>query len=331
MTQLEQPRMVTPEAVALEFTTANVGSRSLAFLIDIAIVGAVSLGGLLALGLGPNALPAWLVVPILIILLPGWYFGYFAACETLWNGRTVGKAALGLRVVTKEGGPVRFRHAAVRTVVGLVDFGIGAGFFAIVFILLTPDNQRLGDLLAGTLVLRERSGLPAPAPVSFGVPPGLEPYTATLDVSGLRIEEYQAVRTFLLRAPSLPLAPRTSLAMQLASPLVERLRPPPPPGVPPELFLNCVAAAYQRRQRPAGGPGPAGPTLPPAAWSPPTQPGGGRPGTPPPPPSWPPGPATNAVRPEAPAPGPGPAPAARAGGSGADDAAAVEDGFQPPE
>jgi uncharacterized RDD family membrane protein YckC len=357
--------MVTPEAVALDFTTANVGSRSLAFLIDIVIVGVVSLGGLLALGLGPNALPTWLVVPILIILLPGWYFGYFVACETLWSGRTVGKAALGLRVVTKEGGPVRFRHATLRTVVGLVDFGIGGGFFAIVFILFTPDNQRLGDLLAGTLVLRERSGLPAPAPVSFGVPPGLEPYTATLDVSGLRIEEYQAVRTFLLRAPSLPPAPRTSLATQLASPLVERLRPPPPPGVPPELFLNCVAAAYQRRQRPAvahsaaappppGGPGPAS-----AAWPPPAQPGGGWPGPPPPPPppSWPPGPATNPAQPaevpatspagpgrpaEPPVPGPGgpagpaglaepaSAAAARAEGPGADDAA-VEAGFQPPE
>jgi len=249
MAQVEQPRMVTPEAVALEFTTANVGSRILAFLIDIVIVGVVSLGGLLALGLTDATLPLWLVVPILIILVPGWYLGYFVACETLWRGRTVGKAALGLRVVTKEGGPVRFRHAAVRTAVGLVDFGVGTGFFAVVFILLTPDNQRLGDLLAGTLVLRERSGLPAPASVSFGVPPGLEPYAATLDVSGLRIEEYQAVRTFLLRAPSLPPAPRTSLAVQLASPLVERLRPPPPPGVPPELFLNCVAAAYQRRQR----------------------------------------------------------------------------------
>jgi uncharacterized RDD family membrane protein YckC len=311
--------MVTPEAVALEFTTANVGSRSLAFLIDIVIVGVVSLGGLLALGLGQNALPVWLVVPILIILLPGWYFGYFVACETLWNGRTVGKAALGLRVVTKEGGPVRFRHAAVRAVVGLVDFGIGAGFFAVVFILLTPDNQRLGDLLAGTLVLRERSGLPAPAPVSFGVPPGLEPYTATLDVSGLRIEEYQAVRTFLLRAPSLPPAPRTSLAMQLASPLVERLRPPPPPGVPPELFLNCVAAAYQRRQRPAvahpatpppppGGPGPAGPAPPPTAWPPPALPSGGWPGAPPA--AGPPGPAANPARlPEAAALVPGTSPA----------------------
>src|SRR6266540_2407161 len=127
MAQLEQPRMVTPEAVALEFTTANVGSRILAFVIDAAIVTVVSFLGILPLALTDATLPDWLVASILVILIPGWYFGYFTVSETLWRGRTVGKAALGLRVVTKEGGPVRFRHAAIRTLLGLVDFGIGSG------------------------------------------------------------------------------------------------------------------------------------------------------------------------------------------------------------
>jgi uncharacterized RDD family membrane protein YckC len=270
MAQLDQPRMVTPEAVALEFTTANVGSRILAFVIDAAIVGVVSFLGILPLALTGATLPEWLVASILVILIPGWYFGYFTVSETLWRGRTVGKATLGLRVVTKEGGPVRFRHAAVRTLLGLVDFGLGSGCFAILLILFTRDNQRLGDLLAGTLVLRERSGLPAPAPVSFDVPAGLEPFAVTLDVSGLSTGQYQAVRAFLLRMESLLPQPRASLALQLASPLAERLRPPPPAGVPPELYLRCVAAAYQRRQRPPSlGPEPAppgAPTAPPSVW-----------------------------------------------------------------
>jgi uncharacterized RDD family membrane protein YckC len=267
MAQVEQPRMVTPEAVALEFTTANVGSRILAFVIDAVIVGVVSFLGLLPLTLTNATLPEWLVVSILVILFPGWYFGYFTVSETLWRGRTVGKAALGLRVVTKEGGPVRFRHAAIRTILGLVDFGIGSGFFAILLILLTRDNQRLGDLVAGTLVLRERSGLPAPAPVSFGVPPGLEPYVATLDVSGLGTEQYQAVRTFLLRTRTLAPQARAGLAFQLASPLAQRLRPPPPQGVPPELYLLCVAVAYQRRQRPGTDAGAAVASSMRSAWS----------------------------------------------------------------
>jgi len=251
--QLEPARMVTPEAVALEFRTANLGSRILAYLIDMVVVVAGILAGLFAVALLGQAsdvvVPDWVALTIVLVLLPAWWLGYFIAFETLWRGRTLGKAALGLRVVTKEGAPVRFRHAAIRGLLGLVDFLVLGGFLAVVFILFTRDNQRLGDLVAGTLVLRERSALAAPAPVSFTPPPGLEHYTAPLDPSGVGNEEYQAVRTLLLRAPSLSPGPRSALALQLANPLAARLRPPPPAGISPELYLQCVAAAYQQRQR----------------------------------------------------------------------------------
>ena len=252
--------MVTPEAVALEFRTANLGSRILAYLIDMVVVVAGIVAALFAVALLGQAsdvvVPDWVALTIVLVLLPAWWLGYFIAFETLWRGRTLGKAALGLRVVTKEGAPVRFRHAAVRGLFGLVDFLILGGFFAVVFILFSRDNQRLGDMVAGTLVLRERSALAAPAPVSFAPPPGLEHYTATLDPSGVGTEEYQAVRTFLLRAASLPPGPRSALALQLANPLAARLRPPPPAGISPELYLHCVAAAYQQRQRLAAAPTP---------------------------------------------------------------------------
>jgi uncharacterized RDD family membrane protein YckC len=266
MGQPASARMVTPEAVALEFQTANVGSRILAYVIDMAIVIAGILAGVFAVALLGQAtdvvVPDWVAVAIVLVLLPAWWLGYFIAFETLWRGRTPGKAALGLRVVTTEGAPVRFRHAAIRALLGLVDFALASGFFAVIFILLTRDNQRLGDLVAGTLVLRERSGLAAPAPVSFAPPPGLEAYTATLDTSRLSIEEYQAVRTFLLRAASLPPGPRAALALQLANPLAARLRPPPPAGISPEQFLRCVGAAHQQRQRQAAwGPAPSHPAV----------------------------------------------------------------------
>lgn len=254
--------MVTPEAVALDFPTANVGSRLLAYLVDMLIVGSVMLAVVLMAVLSGTVLPRSLAIATAVIIIPVWYFGYFIGFEALRRGRTPGKAALGLRVVTREGGPVRLRHAAVRALLGLVDFGVSGGFFAVAFILLTRDNQRLGDLVAGTLVLRERSGLPAPAPASFAPPPGLESYTATLDVSGLRTEEYQAVRSFLLRARELRPQPRDALARQLADPLAARLRPPPPAGVSAETYLACVAAAAQQRQRLAaeqGRPQPAAP------------------------------------------------------------------------
>ncbi len=189
--------MVTPEAVALEFRTANLGSRILAYLIDMVVVVAGILAGLFAVALLGQAsdvvVPDWVALTIVLVLLPAWWLGYFIAFETLWRGRTLGKAALGLRVVTKEGAPVRFRHAAIRGLLGLVDFLVMGGFLAVVFILFSRDNQRLGDMVAGTLVLRERSALATPAPVSFAPPPGLEHYTATLDPSGVGTEEYQAV------------------------------------------------------------------------------------------------------------------------------------------
>jgi uncharacterized RDD family membrane protein YckC len=282
-------RMVTPEAVPLEFQTANVGSRILAYVIDMAVVVAGIFAGLFAVTLLGQAtdvvVPDWVAITIVLVLLPSWWLGYFIAFETLWRGRTLGKAALGLRVVTTEGAPVRFRHAAIRALLGIVDFAIASGFFAVMFILLTRDNQRLGDLVAGTLVLRERSGLAAPAPVSFAAPAGLESYTATLDTSRLTIEEYQAVRTYLLRAASLPPGPRAALALQLADPLVARVRPPPPAGITPEQFLHCVGAAHQQRQRQPVPvpwvPAPAAPA-PSPAWPGPPPPGQPVPPAPPP-------------------------------------------------
>jgi uncharacterized RDD family membrane protein YckC len=99
-------------------------------------------------------------------------WGYPTAMETLWRGRSLGKAALGLRVVTIEGAPVRFRHAAIRATLGVVDFLLTAGGAAVISVLLTPRSQRLGDLVAGTVVLRERTGLRPPVAVEFPVPGG---------------------------------------------------------------------------------------------------------------------------------------------------------------
>jgi uncharacterized RDD family membrane protein YckC len=330
MSQVESARMVTPEAVALEFRTANLGSRILAYLVDMVVVVAGILVGLFAVALLGEAsdvvVPDWVALTIVLVLLPAWWLGYFIAFETLWRGRTLGKAALGLRVVTKEGAPVRFRHAAIRGLLGLVDFFVFGGFIAVVFILFSRDNQRLGDMVAGTLVLRERSALAAPAPVDFAPPAGLEHYTATLDPSGIGTDEYQAVRTFLIRTASLPPGPRSALALQLASPLAARLRPPP---ISPEQYLACVAAAYQQRQRLATGVGsgvgglePVGPgAAPPVGER--SRPGEGASATVHSPPAPSPSPRPN------PAPGPQ-APGRDATGEGARPSPVDSGGFAPP-
>ncbi|MCU1460814.1 MAG: hypothetical protein JWO37_889 [Acidimicrobiales bacterium] len=237
--------MVTPEAVPLELEPAGLPSRILARLIDGVIQAAVLTALLIAyaaVGNFPGGVTVALVFLMFFLLL----FAYPVALETLWRGRTVGKSALGLRVVTVEGGPVRFRHAAIRAVLALFEIYALSGAIAIVTVLFSKRNQRLGDMAAGTLVLRERSGLRAPVSVMFGSPPGLEAYTASVDTAAMTADDYAAVRAFLMRAPSLPFAIRADLALRLANPLARRLRPEPPAGLHPETYLACLAAAYQR-------------------------------------------------------------------------------------
>lgn len=268
--------IVTPEAVVLEFETAGMASRLIAATLDavieLAILVAVLLGffGLSELGLELGGLATALLYVLLFLLI----FGYPAAFETLWRGRTPGKAALGLRVVTVEGGPIRFRHAAIRAMLGLFDKFVFSGIVGIVSLLATRRNQRLGDLVAGTIVLRERTGAKAPNAVTFSPPPGLEGYVASLDAGGLGHGDYAPVRSFLIRATGLAPPARAAVAAQLATPLVERLRTTPPPGLPAEVFLACVAAAYQQRN---GGPPSARPTFT-SVWADPVGPS--RPGMP---------------------------------------------------
>jgi uncharacterized RDD family membrane protein YckC len=244
--------IVTPEAVVLEFETAGLPSRMLAAVVDSLIQGVVLFAILLAaIGLNDAGLDlggagvAFLYVTLFLLL-----FAYPAGFETLWRGRTPGKAALGLRVVTVEGAPIRFRHAAIRAILGLVDKYLLSAIPGVLALLVSGRNQRLGDLVAGTIVLRERSAAKAPTAVAFWPPRGLEGYTASLDVSALSQSDYVTIRSFLLRASTLAPAVRDPLAQQLATPLLARLRTRPPAGVPAEVFLVCVVAAHQHRHAP---------------------------------------------------------------------------------
>src|SRR3954452_5871455 len=241
-------RLVTPEAVVLQFETAGIGSRFLAKLLDTLIQGATFLA--IAMVAGAAAGGGAGSTPMTIFVLVGLFaviFVYPAAFETLWRGRTPGKAALGLRVVTREGAPVRFRHAAIRSALWLIDGLLLFGSVGVIAILATRDNVRLGDMAAGTIVVRERTGAKAPQATWFGVPPGCEQYVATLDVSGLTTADYEAVRATLLRAQSLPPNVRWQLSSQLGVHVADRIHHRPPDWTTPELFLACVAAAYQQR------------------------------------------------------------------------------------
>ena len=261
--------IVTPEAVLLEFAVAGLGSRSLAFLIDLGIRAALLWVVFLGTAAGGVALDETVLVVASIAAAFAALLVYPALTETVWNGRTPGKMAMGLRVVTVEGAPVRFRHAAIRSALGLVDFLLGAGTLAILSTLATRQSQRLGDLAAGTIVIRERQVRGDSQPVVFSPPPGWEAYTASLDVSRLSGEGYVLVRSFLLRVHELTAVARRERAASLATRVAATVEVPLPAGTDPELFLVAVAAAHQARHADRGpapvDPLPTDPSVPPPA------------------------------------------------------------------
>ena len=264
--------IVTPEAVVLDFETAGVGSRCIAKLIDVIIqlTGLLVVSLILAFGVGASGAGGELATVLIAVTTFLILIGYPVISETLWNGKTVGKSVMGVRAVTREGAPIRFRHASIRGVIGIVEV-YAFGFIAVITAALSRTNQRVGDMAGGTIVIRERTAVNHAVALTFYVPPGYESYAASLDVSGLDVHQYQLIRSFLTRVLQLSPDARLALALRLANPVALALDHDPPAGVGPELFLVCVASAYQQRHGGAT-PGwgvPSWPT-PQAGWGPPT-------------------------------------------------------------
>ena len=243
--------VVTPEAVRLQFSEANVGSRGVALAIDAFIISSIltllnaTIGALLLVP--GESLPGWVVVTVLLVLNVLVLLGYPVVFETMMRGSTPGKAAMGLRVVTVEGAPVSFRHAAIRAALAFVDFLITFGLGAVFATLLSKRHQRLGDMVAGTVVLRERAAETTPWASQFLVPRGAESYAVTIDPSGLSAGDYELVRSFLLRAQKLAPQPRRDIGDRLARLYEHKLHHDRPDTVSAELFLSCLAARYQER------------------------------------------------------------------------------------
>lgn len=258
--------LVTPEAVVLGFEAAGLPSRLLARLLDVTVQLVVLFAVLVGLGFlsGAGVPDVGLFIAVAFVV-PLILFGYPVIQESLWRGRTLGKAALGLRVVTVEGAPIRFRHALIRGGADLIDlYGLGIllpapGIVGVVAIVASKRSQRLGDVMAGTVVVRERAGATVTAPATFVVPPGAETYAAIVDVTGLGARDYQAVRSYLLRASGLRVEARQQVAAELARSIANRIHHVPWADVTPELFLAVVAANIQARggARPVATPAPA--------------------------------------------------------------------------
>jgi uncharacterized RDD family membrane protein YckC len=243
----ERTRIATPEGVELELVLAGLGSRFIAELIDSALilllVGAMILVAALAGGTGGSVIVAVASGGLLLISV-----AFHVAFEVLAAGRTPGKRWTGLRVVMDGGQPIGLRSSAVRNLLRLLE---GPPLFyvpAIVAILATRRNQRLGDLAAGTLVVREprirrrRRKAPQPPPAALG--PAVR--VADWDVSAVTQEELAAVRSFLARRDSFTPAARRGLARDLAGRLGAKVAGQPP-GLSAETLLEGIAAAKSAR------------------------------------------------------------------------------------
>lgn len=240
--------IVTPEGVVLDFDRAGVASRMAARVIDVAVQLSVLSMVINVLAIVVVAFPVAGVV-ITVIAVFAAVFLYPALLEAFWRGRTVGKYALGLRVVTVEGASIRLRHAAVRSMLQLVDIYATLGGAAVVAALTNPEGQRLGDMAAGTYVVRERRSLNtlASREVVIPAPRGHHDTVAMIDPSALDVSQAALVRSFLVRVTELEPVSRAALAEQLAGRVSERLSSPIPAGIHPETWLACVAAAGQQR------------------------------------------------------------------------------------
>ncbi|WP_333749740.1 RDD family protein [Streptomyces sp. IBSBF 2394] len=304
--------LVTGEAVALELRPARLPSRALAVLLDLVVAVAVYVAVTIALVASTSSLDGAAQTALTIAAFVLVLVGGPIAVETLSHGRSLGKMACGLRVVRDDGGPIRFRHALVRGLIGVIEILMTFGVIACIASLVSARGRRLGDVFAGTLVVRERVPFSSagfiPPP-----PPWLAGRFSGLDLSAVPDDLWLAVRQYLARAGQLDPRVGWAMAERLAADVAARTGAPVPREVPPPAYLAAVLQERQAREAwrafggtavadgaagsvpgapvaPAAAARPPAPFVPPTAPPPPPSPGGrtevprdvapeGRPGT----------------------------------------------------
>lgn len=236
---------VTSEAVEIDLPAAPLPTRMASGLIDLLIVAALLLllawAGVLAFFQTDEALARAAGIALVVALV----VGLPVAQETLLRGRTLGKLALGLRTVRDDTGPIGFRHALIRALVGSVEIWATAGGLAALVAATNERAKRLGDFAAGTFVVRERARLTLPEPPPM--PHGLAGWARSADIGVLPDGLAISVRQFLSRGATLSPAAWVTTGNQLYADTMRYVAPPPPAGAPPSAVLSAVLAERRRR------------------------------------------------------------------------------------
>lgn len=240
----------TPERVPLEFALASIGNRFLAVAIDhfiqyfslfliawffLSLAGFTSSDAADAPGKLFYEMPKW-TIAILILVLFLLFAGYFIFFEWLWNGQTPGKRFLKLRVIREDGRPLTLWEAIARNLLRIGDavpgFIIPVYSIGLIVIFLSSRDQRLGDIFAGTVVIRERTGEAPTFAETFSsrVTDSAfirvqKPTGVVANVSLLSDREIEVVESFLRRRWDLTDRQRLWMAWRIALPIMYRLKP----------------------------------------------------------------------------------------------------------
>jgi uncharacterized RDD family membrane protein YckC len=256
----------TPERVPLHFALASIGNRFLACAIDhtlqvltliIIAITFTLIANSSSFGDQVSNAPKW-VIAIMIVIVFLIVSGYFAFFEWIWNGQTPGKRWLKLRVIREDGRPVTFWEAAVRNLLRTFDM-MPAPFYSIglISVFISLSDQRVGDMVAGTVVVREREAeVPAFAKVfaSQVSDPALrrsfQPVEFVADVNLLTESEIEVVETFLRRRWDLADMARQWMAWRVSLPILYKLRPTYDlPSFSYEGFLEELLHRYRAHHR----------------------------------------------------------------------------------
>ena len=245
--------LVTGEAVVLGLRAAKLPSRALAIAMDLVVEGLAFLLSILVLALVAPDIDGAAVTATMLAMMVFFLVALPVMVETLSGGRSLGKLALGLRVVRRDGGPVRFRHALVRGLVGFFEIISLSAVPAVICSLVSPEGRRLGDVFAGTLVVRERvpgagRGGPSLPPLHPQLMQALGGELVALDLSAVPDGLWLAIRQFLGRIGQLDPQVALTMAVRLAGDLASRTGHPAPQGVHPAAYLGAVLAERQRRE-----------------------------------------------------------------------------------
>ncbi|MBW4539054.1 MAG: RDD family protein [Myxacorys chilensis ATA2-1-KO14] len=258
MPLFNQVKVRTPESVDLEFTLAGVGNRAIALLIDYAVWGSLLIAVILLWGLFAYNLPIyfrgladadtlelWLAA-LSWLLYFAVYTGYFVGFETLWQGQTPGKRYTKIRVIRENGQSVGLAQAALRSLLRPIDDFLSIGLLLILF---TKREKRLGDWVAGTLVVQEETVITS---ANFTLLPDAQPLAEqlleTTNIGALLPDDFAVIREYLQRRTLMEPKAKSQLGLQLARQARTLIGLHDLPfEMTPDLFLEAMYLAYQQQ------------------------------------------------------------------------------------